>query len=88
MIIKLEDSPDFMNAIREAFRIELNNVKEEIQSDYDNHTMTLNDVAEFMQVSTQTVKQYMKDGMPHFQNGHVIRFLKSDVVKWIRKPMN
>lgn len=84
MIIKLEESPEFLDAVRTAIRLELSAIKNEIKKEQESTIMTLKEVAEFLQVSTQTIKQYMRLGIPHFQEGQVIRFLKSDVIEWIK----
>lgn len=86
IIIQIEPSSDFFSAIREVIHDEVKNI---IASRSDERRlMTTGDVADFMQVSLATVRQFMKQGMPHFQSGQVIRFLQSDIVEWMKLTPN
>ncbi|CAM4407746.1 putative XRE-type DNA-binding protein [Paenibacillus endophyticus] len=83
MQINLEPSPDFLTAIREAVREEVTSMMASTNS-LDTQLMTTEDVAAFMQVSLSTVRLFARQGMPHFQEGYVIRFLKSDIICWMK----
>lgn len=83
-MIKIDISQEFADLIRQIMREELNNFKDMLMGRNDETLMTLKETAEFMKVSTQTVRMYMRLGMPYFQEGQVIRFLKSDVIKWVK----
>ncbi len=81
MQIDLQLSPESIEAIRAAVHEEIKTLTT-LQSD---NTMTIDEVASFMKVSTGTIRSYLKKGMPHFQSGQVIRFLRADVISWMRQ---
>lgn len=81
MLIQIEPSADFFTAIRDAIREE---VAQMAAANSVEQLMTTENAAEFMQVSVSTVRQFMKQGMPHFQSGQVIRFLQSDIIGWMK----
>jgi excisionase family DNA binding protein len=82
MLIQIEPSSDFFTAIRDAIREEVMQVV--TASNVDTQLMTTDNAAEFMQVSVQTIRQFMRQGLPHFQSGQVIRFLRSDIIEWMK----
>jgi excisionase family DNA binding protein len=84
MLIQIEPSSDFFTAIREAIREEVMQMMVTASS-VDTQLMTTENAAEFMQVSVSTIRQFMRQGLPHFQSGQVIRFLRSDIIEWMKK---
>lgn len=82
MLIQIEPSSEFFTAIREAIRQEV--MQMVTASSVDTQLMTTENAAEFMQVSISTIRQYMRQGLPHFQSGQVIRFLRSDIIEWMK----
>lgn len=81
-MIQIEPSSDFFAAIREAIREEIAQMA--VANAVDTQLMTTENAAEFMQVSVSTVRQFMRQGLPHFQSGQVIRFLRSDIIAWMK----
>lgn len=84
MRLNLEMPEEFISAIRQAVREEVESTVARLLENSD-QLMTIKDVAEFMQVSVSTVRQFMLLGLTYFQEGQVIRFLKSDVIAWVAK---
>lgn len=82
MLIQIEPSSDFFTAIREAIREEV--MKMVTANSVDTQLMTVENAAEFMQVSVLTIRKFMRQGLPHFQSGQVIRFLRSDIIEWMK----
>lgn len=85
MRMNLEMPEEFISAIREAVRAEVEIAVSKLTTNEDVQLMTVSNVAEFMQVSVSTVRQFMSQGLPYFQEGQVIRILKSDIMAWLRK---
>lgn len=85
MYINLELSPEFLSAVRGAVKAEIDEFKRVLTVDLDLKLLTLDEVAEFMQISKPQVRKYMQLGLPHFQEGQIIRFQKSEVIEWTRK---
>lgn len=81
MLIQIEPSSEFFAAIREAIRAE---VAQMSAANSTEKLLTTDDAADFMQVSIATIRQFMRQGMPHFQSGQVIRFLQSDIIEWMK----
>jgi hypothetical protein len=82
--VKIELPTEFVSVMREIVRTEILCAADQFTDIGDNQLMTVSDVAKFMQISISTVRQFMILGLPHFQEGQVIRFLKSDVINWTR----
>jgi predicted XRE-type DNA-binding protein len=82
-MINIELSSEFLNEVREAVREELEKVI--ISSNIQDEMMTINGVSEFIQVSVPTVRKFMNNGLPFFQEENVVRFFKSDVILWAKK---
>lgn len=82
MLIQIEPSSEFLAAIRETIREEV--MQMVTASSVDTQLMTTENAAEFMQVSISTIRQYMRQGLPNFQSGQVIRFLRSDIIEWMK----
>lgn len=85
MHLNLEFSPEFLSVIREAVRIEVESVYSRQMETNLKQLLTIGEVAEFMQVSVNSVRHFMNIGLPHFKEGQVIRFIKSDVIEWTKK---
>lgn len=83
MLIQIEPSSEFFIAIREAIREEV--MQMAAANSIDTQLMTTENAAEFMQVSVSTIRLFMRQGLPHFQSGQVIRFLRSDIIEWMKK---
>lgn len=49
--------------------------------------MTIKELADYLNVSTRTIHNYMKAGMPKFQaiKGGKISFLLEDIKKWMKR---
>ena len=48
--------------------------------------LTTDELAEFFSVTTQTIKTWRKEGMPHIKIKHnVIRYDVDDVMKWAKE---
>ncbi len=48
----------------------------------------IEDIASIYKVSTKTVRNWIKRGMPHLRTGNVIRFDTAEVENWIRNKEN
>ena len=46
------------------------------------------DIAKRYKVSTKTIRNWIKRGMPHLRTGNVIRFDTAEVENWIRNKEN
>jgi excisionase family DNA binding protein len=55
-----------------------------IMSQYAN----IEDIANIYKVSTRTVRNWIKRGMPHLRIGNVIRFDIPEVEHWIKEKVN
>lgn len=45
--------------------------------------LNVKDFAEFMKVSTRTVRRWLHNGMPYVRVGQIIRINKDDAMGWI-----
>jgi excisionase family DNA binding protein len=46
------------------------------------------DIAKRYKVSTKTIRNWIKRGMPHLRIGNVIRFDISEVEQWIKEKVS
>jgi excisionase family DNA binding protein len=47
------------------------------------HTMTIEDVAAMLKVSTTTVTRMKRRGLPHVRIGSALRFARREVFDWV-----
>jgi excisionase family DNA binding protein len=47
--------------------------------------VTLNELSEKLKLSRATIDRWRKEGLPFVKIGNGVRFIESDVMKWIQK---
>jgi excisionase family DNA binding protein len=47
--------------------------------------ITVKDIMRIYQVSRTTVQNWVKQGLPHYKIGRLIRFNQDDLTEWIRR---
>lgn len=53
---------------------------------FDDKYLTVNDVADLLQVSTSWIRQLVfRDKIPYIKVGKIVRFRRCDLEKWIRE---
>lgn len=82
MNISLDITPQFMEQFDKAIK----ECVSQAMSGFviEDRAMTKKEAAEFMQISLPTLESFMREGLPYFQRGQVIRFLYSDIVTWMK----
>jgi len=50
----------------------------------DKEVMTKEELAEFLAVAVRTVDKLRKEGLPYVKVGNQVRFIKEDVLRWLR----
>lgn len=47
--------------------------------------ITVKDVMAYYHISRTTVQHWMKQGMPFYKTGGLVRFVSSEVYEWVRR---
>lgn len=77
---------DLLTAIRQEIRsIALSVFREEVANLQGNRHGYTKDLAEYLQVGEQTVRNYVKQGMPHYTFGNRKRFNFDKVDEWLER---
>ena len=59
---------------------------EKNRPEMEERLLTIDDVAEFLQVNPMTIYSWVRDGkIPAFKIGKVLRFKKSEIDAWLKK---
>ena len=51
----------------------------------DKEILRKTELAQLLDVTTQTIDTYIKDGMPYIGRERRKRFIKEEVIEWLRK---
>jgi len=50
--------------------------------------LTLDELAKYLKVHKNTIHNWLKQGMPCFKKGHIIRFNLDKILEWLEKKDN
>lgn len=80
MNISLDVTSQFMEQFEQSIKESVAQAVKNLA--IEERIMTKKEVAQFFKVSIPTLESFMREGLPYFQHGQVIRFLFSEVVAW------